>query len=462
MSEIVRLGRGRRLDSWRAGRREAQADAARHTDHLVTLWSAFLLIVMLLYVLIGHQPWNHEAVIDPATGAAPVSPFNRFIWLIFLAGSMPILWFKKAELPDLVRRQWPLIVLFGWFVASSLWALDPDASRRRVFLYAVNLIVCFALVLGLRKDGRLHAAMAIACAILVFIDLGSWIVAPAASMTPLGLAAIHTHKNTLGAAMLLSGMVTAPYAFSRPTPGGRIFWSAILLGSMVLLAASLSKTSMALLAVALALMPLVVMLMRARAMIIGSTLFMLAALVATVIFGWVAWSYAMGADPVEPLTHITFTSRTDVWKFSISQALTHPWRGLGFGSFWDIDPAIQPDLKTDLWFAKPDAYTNESHNGYIDLWVTTGLVGLVGALFMLARWTVRAFALLRQALLAEPTQRVRVGYLIYVTVFPLIFFIHNWMESSYFTANSIYGTIILLVGMDIDQRFSGFRRPQAA
>ena len=128
MSEIVRLGRGRRLDSWRAGRREAQADAARHTDHLVTLWSAFLLIVMLLYVLIGHQPWNHEAVIDPATGAAPVSPFNRFIWLIFLAGSMPILWFKKAELPDLVRRQWPLIVLFGWFVAAACGPLIP--TRR--------------------------------------------------------------------------------------------------------------------------------------------------------------------------------------------------------------------------------------------------------------------------------------------------------------------------------------------
>lgn len=460
MSEVAHPGRARDLATWRAGRREAQADAAQHTDHLVALWSAVLLIAMLLYVLIGHEPWNHEAVIDPATGAAPVSPFNRFIWLIFLAASAPILWFKKAQLPDLVRRQWPLLVLFGWFVASSLWAIDPEVSRRRVFLYGVNLIVCFALVLGLRKDGRLHAAMAWACAILVAIDLGSWIIAPAASMTPLGLAAIHTHKNTLGAAMLLSGMVTAPYAFTRPTTAGRIFWSAVLLGSMVLLAASLSKTSMALLAVALFLMPLVVMLMRARAMIVGSTLMMILALVATVIFGWVAWSYATGADPIDPLTHITFTQRTDVWKFSISQALIHPWRGLGFGSFWDIDPALQPDLKTDLWFAKPDAYTNESHNGYIDIWVTTGLIGLAGALLMLGRWIVRGFTLLRQALLAEPIQRVRVGYLVYMTVFPLMCFIHNWMESSYFTANSIYGTIILLVGMDIDQRFRGFKSPR--
>jgi hypothetical protein len=49
-----------------------------------------------------------------------------------------------------------------------------------------------------------------------------------------------------------------------------------------------------------------------------------------------------------------------------------------------------------------------------------------------------------------------------MTVFPLIFVIHNCMESSYFSANSIYGTVILLVGIDIDQRFRGFRSEPSA
>jgi hypothetical protein len=35
-------------------------------------------------------------------------------------------------------------------------------------------------------------------------------------------------------------------------------------------------------------------------------------------------------------------------------------------------------------------------------------------------------------------------------VFPLLFFGHNWMESSYFTANALFGTIILVVGTSLD------------
>ena len=43
-------------------------------------------------------------------------------------------------------------------------------------------------------------------------------------------------------------------------------------------------------------------------------------------------------------------------------------------------------------------------------------------------------------------------YAVFLGLFPLMFFVHNWMESSYFTADSPYGLIILLVGVDIDMR----------
>jgi len=198
-------------------------------------------------VLIGANPYQHDAVFDPLTGGSVMSPVNRFIWLALLVFSAPVLWWRRADLADALRRLWPVALLFVWFIVTTRWAIDPDASSRRLFLYIVDLLICLAVTLGLKDARRLHRALATACAIVVMIDLGSWIVAPAASMTDIGLAAIHTHKNTLGAVMLLTGLICAPYTLAQQSLMGRMFWGAITIASVVLLIASKSKTSLGIL-----------------------------------------------------------------------------------------------------------------------------------------------------------------------------------------------------------------------
>ena len=170
-------------------------------------------------------------------------------------------------------------------------------------------------------------------------------------------------------------------------------------------------------------------------------------------FGWLAWCGLNGLDPLWPIQQLNFTHRTDVWRFLIGEIGKTPLRGVGFGSFWDVDPAVQPSLKTDEWFAKPDAPTNEAHNGYLDLIATTGAIGLAGAVILLARWIWGGLAMIRAARRPVSQHAADLSpYAVFLGLFPLIFFIHNWMESSYFTADSPYGLIILLVGVDIDLR----------
>lgn len=170
---------------------------------------------------------------------------------------------------------------------------------------------------------------------------------------------------------------------------------------------------------------------------------------------WLAWCAMQGQDPLAPVEKLTFTQRTDVWRFTVDQFRLHPWRGVGFGSFWDVDPKVQPSLQADAWFAQPDAATNESHNGYLDILVTTGIPGLIGALLLLVRWLGRGLALLRRALLDPLAGGGRaLPYLAYLGFFPLVFVVHNFMESTYFNPNSLFGFIILLVGVDIDMRYA--------
>lgn len=444
-------------DAGAEGRWRGRLDAdlrhrARQFDTALALWAGAVLVLMVLYICIGPNPYQHEVTLDPLTGGAEASPVNRLVWLALFGLSAPILWFRRADLPAMAVRLMPLFLLFGWFALTTRWALDPGVSTRRLVLYVLNLAICVAIVLGLRDSRRLHLGLAIGCACLVAIDLGSWAAAPGASMTPLGLAAIHSHKNTLGAVMLLSGFVCGTLAWSRSAWREQLFWWIVTGLSVTLLIASLSKTSLALFFMLVCATPAIVLLMAQAGVVRFGVLALIALLVAAISFGWIAFSYVTGADPWAPFAGITFTQRTDVWAFVWDEFVKRPLRGWGFGSFWDVNPAVQPSLKSDAWFAQPDAFTNEAHNGFLDIAVTTGLIGLAGAVLILMRWIGGGLSLIRASV--GGADRQAFGAALVLGVFPLMVFGHNFMESSYFTANSIFGAVLLLLGVEIERRFT--------
>ena len=68
-----------------------------------------------------------------------------------------------------------------------------------------------------------------------------------------------------------------------------------------------------------------------------------------------------------------FTGRTDIWKAVIPLA-RNPFIGAGFESFW-----IEPGLSGELALALPGwgiQHLNEAHNGYIEMYLNLGWVGV--------------------------------------------------------------------------------------
>jgi O-antigen ligase len=68
---------------------------------------------------------------------------------------------------------------------------------------------------------------------------------------------------------------------------------------------------------------------------------------------------ALGKDP-------TMTGRTDIWKVLLSFA-GNPWFGTGYESFWTGDRLYQ---------IQEIRHIDEAHNGYLEIYLNTGLVGL--------------------------------------------------------------------------------------
>ncbi|MBV9508949.1 MAG: O-antigen ligase family protein, partial [Caulobacteraceae bacterium] len=415
---------------------------------------AVLLIATILFMLIGPNPYQHEHSVNLATGGSTLSPVYRYAWFALTGLAIGLIWQKRDETRAFLLCSWPYLLLLVWFVTTTSWALDPVSSHRRVILLICQSAVCAAICLQLQGPGAMHRALAISSAIIVLIDLGSWIFLPRLSQTEIGLAAIHNHKNSLGLAMMFSVFACTTYLFSQKTWPRRAFWLFILAAAVALLVASKSKTSMAITAAALLITPLILLMVSRRTVTLVGVAVALLALGAIAVLGWLCQCYVNGRDPLWPIRGLTFTQRTDVWQFVLQQAELRFWRGAGFSSFWDIDPMVQPSLKTDYWFAQPNSPTNESHNGYLDLWVTTGMIGLVGGLMVLFRWIGRGLLLLHRAFSGhgEAARTLR-PYLTFLTLFPVLICLHNTMESSYFSTTSLFGLMAVLTGLEIDLRY---------
>lgn len=74
----------------------------------------------------------------------------------------------------------------------------------------------------------------------------------------------------------------------------------------------------------------------------------------------------------------SFSGRTYIWAEVIHNIGLHPWLGVGYNSFWHT-PLADETIRRLGWPCP------SGHNGYLDLWNTLGLPGMVLLLMMLVR-----------------------------------------------------------------------------
>jgi O-antigen ligase len=417
--------------------------ASDRTDRL----AAGLLFLTMLYVLIG-LPEADRHVVRPTDY---VDPLNRWIWLGLLALALPILRRRRAIVLAMLRESWPLLVLYGWFALSATWALDPAASSRRLVESLVHFTLMLLLVAGVRDHARLHRAIARACLVTAAAELLVAVAAPGYSFDPDGFAGLHPQKNFAGEIMLyciLACGSSAMLARERRTRRG-LGVAVVVMFLLLLLTRSATSTD------AVLATPAVTWLLFRLARLAGATrlamvLFMVL-LLAAALFGYFAWCGHAGADPWAPLRDVTFTARRDLWEFMLDEIRQRPLTGYGFASFWSIDAAVQPSLKVGAWFGSDDVVINEGHNGYLDLLVTTGCVGLALGLVVVGR------ALLLAGRAVARHGRMARGTAAFHMVFLLAFLLHNFTESDLFAIGLPMGFGFLICLLDL-QRWAARRR----
>jgi len=324
----------------------------------------------------GQTPWELDQYVDG-------SPVDRFVFSALQIGATLILIARARKVGALLRSNPPLVLFFLYCALSIFWSDFPFVALKRWIKTLGNLTMVWVVLSDDDPVSAVKRVVARAGFLLIplsmllikyYPDLGRqysrWTWMPSF----IGAA---TDKNGLGVLTLVFGLAALwnfVEALREEEPSARL-QRALAHGTVVGLALWLfhmanSSTSLGCfllggavvvsLAVARIERPLAVHLLVLAGICVG--------LLGYVFFD--AQSYALEALGRDA----TLTGRTELWH-ELLQMRINPWIGTGFESFWLGDRAQY--FWDKYWF-----HPNEAHNGYLEMYLDLGWIG-VSMMFML-------------------------------------------------------------------------------
>lgn len=355
-------------------------DYNRSKEQSMALWIPTLWILYCasknFALWFGTYNWEVESMTAAIIAGSPMD--RNFLSVLIIVGLL-ILIRRKIYWHKIVMENHWLFLIFLYMLVSILWSDYPFVSLKR-WLRASGTIVMALVVLtgpsplaGIESIFRRMIYILIPFSVLLVkyypeygIDFGRWTGEPMWTGVAMG-------KNELGMLCVISALFLI-WTWVRRRKQKEIssikydtMTNVVLLGLTFWLlkgpGGAFSATSVVVLIIGLA------------------TLFTLRSLkpnanvrVMTCVFLLVTVAAYFFIDFLGVITSLTgrgatLTGRTDlIWAKLIPIALKHPILGVGYGGFW-MNPMV---LDFDKLMT-----VNEAHNGYLDVFIELGTVGLI-------------------------------------------------------------------------------------
>jgi O-antigen ligase len=375
------------------------------------LHMAVLLLLMDFFLPL----WNEMHGVEDAPGMEPEQVFMVGFVLVFTAYvivTAPGKTFRTAVRTPL------LLALLLWAALSFLWSEAPDMTLQRTVGVALTAVYAVALRLRFADEDLLKllgwtVLVALATSFLLVAAAPHWAVMEFPHEGAWNGAFLH--KNVLGR-IAASGLLF--FAFLRWIDKRPGLWNGALALAALCLWRSESASSLVLVC-ALAGMGIALWELPRRTQWNGST-------VLVVVLGLATAGYyaVLNFDLILHILRrdVTLTGRTPLWAVLLPMLRDRFWTGYGFRAFWlGWDGPSAEVYKAMTWFPE------HAHNGFLDLWLELGFVGVILGLGLLL--SPLAFHG-RAALQGRPTA-------IFWVLLGLFVLLYNLPESYFMRPNSI-------------------------
>ncbi len=407
-------------------------------------WGQVILAASLAYLILQHSPLSGDGG-EFATESAG-NGTRQLVWMALFAASVPLAWLARERLRAALLRLWPLWLALVWCWTSVAWSAAPSVSVKRLVLATIIVLVCVIAVSAVGRLSVVWRTIALTLAGIVAIDIAVALLVPSLGRAPDGsFVGMHTTKNTAGAFASITILIWSCWMM---TAAGARWWRAsivVCLCALVFLAATGSKTSLG--AVGLS----------------GAIAFFLGySLRAGPLFGALAANLMLAGGAVVALVvallsprrvllalfgDATLTGRTELWAFLWQFIDRRFFTGIGYQALWMTGSIglLERWQPTFLNWA-----IQQAHNGYLDVLLTVGAVGLALGILVLLSALFMSLAMERRS--------DAHGYGILGAALVIFAMFHNMTESSLLRPDHmVWGMTVLALACAALPRYDASR-----
>lgn len=404
---------------------------------------SFERVFIVVFFFLSMQVWialsrPDEAELDPSAVSAPVHVLDAVIEnAVNLCGAILIV-LRWRRVTNAVRAVWPLMLLIALAIASTAWSDQPFLTLRRSALLLLSALV--AIYLGERYSvpEQIEFLTGMFCLMITAI-LILRVVAPSYVVDyvshPGAWKGLSAYKNAFGQYMAIAVALLTLVRFRR------FDWLryGFLAAAAAMLFFSQSAASVFCAVLVIVVMPLW-RLARVReeqqlAIYSAAGITIAAGMYFMTTHSWVVLNL-LGRNS-------TLTGRSQLWASVWDAIWKHPILGYGYDSFWASMGGEALDVRVGAGFL-----AQRSDNGYLDLALSLGAVGIIAFLFVFALSFRKAIDYLR----SEPKA---IG--LWPITYLCIFLVQNMSESTLLTR----GTFTLLVFIMVTTSLVLRRRDEA-
>jgi exopolysaccharide production protein ExoQ len=292
-----------------------------------------------------------------------------------MAAGLIVLLCRHQRVLRILRANWPILLFFLYCAVSVLWSDFPGVALKRWVRSSGDLVMVLIVLIDRENLMALKRLLVRIGFLLIPLSILFIEFYPGLGRTysiedgRIANTGVTTNKNTLGVLCLIIGLASVwrlVNMFRERSRVGRQFIAhgAILGMAVWLLFLSQSSTSKACFLLGLTMIVLLNFGGKKRAI---KAHFIVGAIACMALFVFaMPDAYASVVHALGRSTNLT--GRTDLWK-AILGVNINPWVGTGFMSFW-LGGRLQ------LLWGLFSFYPQEAHNGYLEIYINLGWIGL--------------------------------------------------------------------------------------
>jgi exopolysaccharide production protein ExoQ len=376
-------------------------------DNSVKTSKALWLPVIWMWI-IGSRPLSVWLGMNPAAATMQLdgSPIDAALFGALLAAAIGVLIRRGRRTRTVLATNWPILLFFFYCLISVAWSYHPDVAFKRW----IKALGDLAMVLIVVTDGQPVAALGRLISRVGFLLLPTSVLLIkyygylGRGYDPDGMVmntGVTTNKNMLGVTLLVVSLGTVWRILSllrvenQPNRGRHLLAQGTLLAfGIALMGMADCKTCISCFILGGGL----ILATNLRA--IGGRPARVHALCLAILLAGVIGLFFGGETGVtQALGRKTnLSGRTEIWA-AVIPALSNSIVGAGFESFW-ISPDAQRAWDTLSRAGWWNLHLNEAHNGYIEIYLNLGWIGLcVIALVLISGYRRAGKAIQRDPLL---------------------------------------------------------------